>query len=58
MENSPVDASASNGSFERAIQSVQAQIRVLKLALGHRCKIELPTKHKMIPWMIEYAASS
>ena len=32
-ENSPVGSSASNGVAERAIQSVQQQVRVLKLAL-------------------------
>ena len=56
VEHSPVGASASNGSVERAIQSVEAQVRVLKLALEHRYKVELPAKHAMIPWMIEYAA--
>ena len=56
VEYSPVGASAPNGVIERAIQSVQAQVRVLKLALENRYKVELPVKHVLIPWMIEYAA--
>jgi hypothetical protein len=39
VDDSPVGASASNGLVKRAIQSVQAQIRVLKLALESRCKV-------------------
>ena len=33
IENSPVGSSASNGVVERAKQSVQGQVRVMKLAL-------------------------
>ena len=33
VENSPVGSSQSNGVAEKAIQSVQGQVRVLKLAL-------------------------
>ena len=36
VENSQVGASASNGVVERVIQSVQGQIRVMKLALEKR----------------------
>jgi hypothetical protein len=55
-EHSPVGASASNGVVERAIQSVQAQVRVLKLALEDKWKAEIPTQHAIMPWMVEYAA--
>ena len=36
VENSPVGSSQSNGVAEKAIQSVQGQVRVLKLALEKR----------------------
>ena len=48
-ECSPVGASAANGMVERGIQSVQAQVRVLKLALENRYKVELPVKHVLVP---------
>ena len=53
---SPVGASASNGVVERAIQSVQAQTRVLKLALEKRWGVDIPVKHAVIPWAMEYSA--
>ena len=40
-EHSPVGSSASNGLVERAIQSVQGQVRVLKLALEGRWSVEI-----------------
>jgi hypothetical protein len=56
VENSPVGASASNGMVERAIQSVQGQVRVLKLAAEKRWGVEIPHRHPVVPWMVEYAA--
>ena len=55
-ENSPVHSSGSNGIVERAILSVEQQVRVLKNALESRWKVKLPAAHRIIPWMIEYAA--
>ena len=55
-EHFPVGSSASNGIVERAVQSVEGQVRVLKLALEKRWGAEIPSKHAVIPWMIEYAA--
>ena len=56
IENSPVRSSASNGKIERAIQALQAQTRVLKVALEDRWKLKLPHRHAVVPWMIEYSA--
>jgi len=56
VESSPVGASASNGVVERAIQSVQAQTRVLKLALEKRWGVDIPVRHAAIPWAVEYSA--
>ena len=56
MEESPVGSSASNGVVERAIQSVQGQVRVMKDALEAKWGVKLGAKHSVVPWMIEYAA--
>ena len=56
VENSPVGSSQSNGVAEKAIQSVQGQVRVLKLALEKRWGIKIPHRHSVIPWVVEYAA--
>lgn len=56
VEASPVGSSASNGVAERAIQSVEAQVRVLKLAVETRWGVEIPAKHPILPWLVEYSA--
>ena len=56
VENSPVGSSQSNGVAEKAIQSVQGQVRVLKLAFEKRWGIQIPHRHSVIPWVVEYAA--
>ena len=56
MEQSPVGSSASNGIAERAILSIQQQVRVMKSAIEGRWGVKLETRHPMIPWMIEHAA--
>ena len=56
VEASPVGSSTSNGVVERAIQSVQGQVRVLKLALERRWGVLIPARHCVIPWLVEYAA--
>ena len=55
MEHSPVKSSASNGVVERAIQSVQMQIRVMKSALEERWGCKLSTHHPVVAWLAEYA---
>ncbi len=35
---------------------MEAQVRVLKLAVENRYKVELPVKHVLAPCIIEYAA--
>ena len=41
---------------ERAIQSVEGQVRVLKVALEERWKVKVPAASAVIPWLMEYAA--
>ena len=55
-ENSPTGDSKSDGVVERAIQSVEGMVRVLKLALEMRLQVKMPTKHPIIPWLVEYAS--
>ena len=56
VEASPVGSSGSNGRVERAIQSVQDQVRVMRVALQDRWKVDVSHRHAVFPWMLEYAA--
>ena len=49
MEQSPVGSCASNSVVERAIQSVEQQVRVLKSAVKGRWGVKLETQHPAIP---------
>ena len=49
MEQSPVGSSASNGIVERAIQSVQGQVRVMKDALENKWGAKIGAKHSVVP---------
>ena len=55
-EHSPVGSSSSNGLVERAIQSVEEQVRVMASALSGKWKCEVPVKHAIWPWLVEYAS--
>ena len=55
-EMSPKGQSGSNGVVERAIQSVQAQVRVMRSALEEKWAVQLHPRHPIFPWMAEYAA--
>ena len=55
LEHSPVGDSRSNGLAERAIQSVQKQIRVLKLALERNMKTKISVEHACFPWLVEHS---
>ena len=56
VENSPVGSSQSNGVIERAMQSIEGQLRVLKLALERRWMAEIPVHHLVLAWAVEYAS--
>ena len=56
VESSPVGQSQSNGVAERAISSVEGQLRVLRDALEARLNVKLPVNHPLTPWLVEYAA--
>ena len=56
VEASPVGSSGSNARVERATQSVQDQVRVMRVALQGRWKVDVSHRHAVFPWMLEYAA--
>ena len=56
VENSPVRSSQSNGVIERAVQSIEGQVRVLKIAVERRWKAEIPVDHPVLAWAVEYAS--
>ena len=56
MESSPVSDSRANGLAERAIQSVEKQVRVLKLALERNLGCKIGVEHACFPWLVEHAA--
>ena len=55
-EASPVGSSGSNGIAERAIQSIEHQLKVMRRALEERLGLKLNVKSTVWPWMAEYAA--
>ena len=57
VEVSPVGDSRANGEIERAIKTVQGQIRTLKSALDEHYKTEFNEDHVLLPWLVAYAAS-
>ncbi len=54
-EDSPVGESKSNGEIERAIQTVQGQVRTLKLAMRKRYNRNIREDHPVWPWLVMYA---
>ena len=55
-ERSVTGDSRSNGIVERAAQSFEDMVRVLKTALEARWNVKVPPNHPVAPWLIEYAA--
>merc|ERR1711867_276629 len=49
-EESPVGSSASNGMVERAIQSVQGQVRVMKGCLEDKWNVDVKMESAVIPY--------
>ena len=56
-EYSAVGSSQSNGRAERAVQTVEDQLRTLKLALEARLNRRLPATHAVFRWLVEHVAS-
>ena len=56
VEQSPVASSGSNGLVERAVQSIEGHIRVMKLALGARLGLKVDAEANVVSFMAEHAA--
>ena len=50
VEVSPMGDSQANGDVERAIRTVQGQVRTMKIALDSNYKTEFGENHALIPW--------
>ena len=55
-EESPVGEHQSNGDIERAVQTIEGQIRSMILALESRCKSKIRQDHPIFPWLIRHSA--
>ena len=55
-EKSPVGESRANGEVERYVQTVQGQVRTLKMSLETRYQMKVEESHNVLPWLIMYAA--
>ena len=51
-ENSGVGESQSNGKAERAVQTVEDQVRTMKLALESRIGARIPSNHPIMHWIV------
>ena len=56
IEHSPIYGSKSNGVVERAVKSVEGQIRVMKSALQDRLAVIIGIHHPILTWLVEYAS--
>ena len=56
LDNSPVGDSRANGEAERAVQSVQKQTHMIKLATERDYKCKIGVDHFCFPWMVEHCA--
>ena len=54
---SPLGGSQANGDVERAVRTVQGQVRTMKSALDSNYKTEFGENHILIPWLVSYASS-
>jgi hypothetical protein len=51
-----VGSSGSNGIVERAVQTVEGQVRILKMALEARLQTKVPATSNIVAFMADYAA--
>ena len=56
IEESFVGSNTSNGSVERAILSVELMVRTIRRSLSRRWRMKIPTKHPIMPWIVEWAS--
>ena len=56
VEHSKVYDSQSNGTVERAIQSVEGLTRTIKMSLERKINKTIPSMHALMTWMVEHVA--
>ena len=56
QERSMAYDSRTNGIAERAIQSVESQVRVMKLFLEEKLHIKIPVRHPIFAWLVPHCA--
>ena len=56
LEKSPVAESRANGEVERYVQTVQSQVRTLKMSLETPYEVKIEEGHNVLPWLIMCAA--
>ena len=56
LEHSPIGSSRSNGAGERAIRSVEEEVRVVKDAAEKRTGCVLAAGHPTTPWLTQHCA--
>ena len=56
LGESPVGSSGSNGVVGRAVQTIEGQVRVLKMALEERLGVKVHAESNIVTFMAEYAA--
>ena len=54
--NSPTKVKGSNGVIERAVQSVEGQLRTMKDVLDARYKQVIPAEHCIVTWLVKYVS--
>ena len=55
-ETSPQGDKNTNGHGERAVQSLEGQVRALKMELESRISAEVPARHPIVTWAISHGA--
>ena len=58
LENSPVGESSSNGRVERAIQSIQGQVRTIKDQVEAIIGAVIPRNSNTFKWLVEWSATT
>ena len=56
LRHAPKYSHGSNGHVERAHQSVQGQVRTMKIRLEEVYGIKLTPQHVLVPWLVRHAA--
>ena len=55
LEESPVQSHGSNGIVERGVQSIEGQVRTMKLGLEERLGMDIDAEERIVNFLPEYA---